>query len=97
MLHGCYNSWIKTFSTPPDLFQISFLEPRFRDLHIFLVADLPGQDPIELFATSESVLDDVGVVADPDVDAVVAGKVFTSRLVFQIRPWKVGAKAGVAA
>lgn len=56
---------------------VAGLEPRLLDLHVCLVRELAGDDPVEFLAVAEGVLHKVRVVADPAAAASSSAKCST--------------------
>ncbi len=63
-----------------DLVHVAGLEPGLFDVFSVLVRD----DPIELFAVAKGVLDQVQVLANPDVDAFLFHKLGCQRVAPQV-------------
>lgn len=75
-----------------DLFHISRLEPRLFDISGVFVS----QDPVDLVAISECVLDEMHVLANPDIDAFLFHEFLGQRVAFEVGAFKEGSKAGIS-
>src|ERR1700760_2896729 len=60
------------------------------------MAQLPRQNPVELFSTSKSILNDMSIVTNPDVHAIVIDEVFANRVTLNVRAWKVRSETRVS-
>ena len=92
LLHCSSNSRIAVAYDLSHRIHVSRLEPRLFNIFCVFVSE----DPIELVAVTESVLDQMHIVADPDVDAFLLDEFSAERIVLQIVAFEVRAKAGVA-
>ncbi len=92
LLHRSSNSRIAIAYDLSHGIHVSRLEPRLFDIFCVFVS----KDPIELVTVTESVLDEMHIVADPNIDAFLLDEFSAERIVLQIGALEVRAKAGVA-
>jgi hypothetical protein len=55
-----------------------------------------GYDPVKFVSVSKSVLDEMDIVPDPNVDTLFLNKFATERIFFQISAFEISPKAGIA-
>jgi hypothetical protein len=92
LFNGSRNFRIQIADQTPHLVHIPRLEPGFFDVFCVLVRE----DPVEFFAASERVLDQVHVFADPEVDAFFSDVVAAGWVVLEDVAFEEGAEAGVS-
>ena len=72
-----------------NFIHVSGLKPRLSDIGSVFV----GEDPIEFVTISKCVLDEMHVLANPDIDTLLFNKWRTEGIFFQIGPFKVRTEA----
>ena len=76
----------------PYCIHVTRLEPRFFDVLGVLVSD----DPIELLAISKGVLNQMSVLANPDVDAFFLYELGSQRVASQVGTFEKGSETGIS-
>jgi len=92
LAHDGSNTWVTVLDKFPYGIHITGLEPRFFDVLGVLVCDYP----VEFFAVAESVLDQVLVFADPDVDTFLLDKFCSQGVTTEVGAFEERAETGVA-
>ncbi len=90
--YGSTNPRIHITYQLSHLIHVSWLKPRF--LNIFGV--FMRYNPVELVTIARCVLDEMDVVADPNIDTFFFNKFSTKRIFFQIGSLEIGPEASIA-